>query len=83
MRIPSRRVSIDIGPPADRTVFGPNENEALDYEASRRLFVQMTETINQESAVPMTVEEVAAGFLRVANENMARSVSSSPQGETR
>jgi 5-oxoprolinase (ATP-hydrolysing) len=54
------------------TVFGPKENEALDYEASKKLFVELTEKINQEVEVPLTPEEVAAGFLRVANENMAR-----------
>jgi 5-oxoprolinase (ATP-hydrolysing) len=56
-------------------VFGPNENEPLDYEASKRLFVALAEEINREVAVPMSAEEVAAGLLRVANENMARYVS--------
>ncbi|KAK8844794.1 hypothetical protein IAR55_006644 [Kwoniella newhampshirensis] len=56
------------------SIFGPNENEPLDYEASRKLFVELTERINQEVEVPKTPEEVAAGFLKVANENMARPI---------
>lgn len=56
----------------DPLVFGPTEDQALDYEASRKLFVELTNVINAEVINPMTPEEVAAGFLRVANENMAR-----------
>jgi 5-oxoprolinase (ATP-hydrolysing) len=54
------------------TVFGPNENEPLDYGASQKLFLELTEVINKEVVSPLSPEEVAAGFLRVANENMAR-----------
>ncbi|KAK4688184.1 5-oxoprolinase (ATP-hydrolyzing), partial [Tremellales sp. Uapishka_1] len=56
------------------SIFGPKENEPLDYEASRKLFVELTDTINKEVEVPKTPEEVAAGFLKVANENMARPI---------
>ena len=53
-------------------VFGPKEDEALDYNAAKKLFVELTKKINGEVEVPLSPEEVAAGFLRVANETMAR-----------
>ena len=55
-------------------VFGPKENESLDIDTTRRLFVELTERVNKESAVKLTPEEVAAGFLRVANENMSKPI---------
>ncbi|KAK0432871.1 Hydantoinase B/oxoprolinase-domain-containing protein [Armillaria borealis] len=50
------------------TVFGPNEDEPLDMNATRNLFEELTETISMNS------EEVASGFLRVANEAMSRPI---------
>ncbi|ORY58448.1 Hydantoinase B/oxoprolinase-domain-containing protein [Pseudomassariella vexata] len=55
-------------------IFGPNEDLPLDIEASRRLFDEVTAEINREVAVKLTVEEVAAGFLDVANESMCRPI---------
>lgn len=55
-------------------IFGPNEDEGLDADASRSLFDQMAKDVNGEKSEQMGVEEVAAGFLRVANEAMARPV---------
>ena len=55
-------------------VFGPNENESLDLETTQRLFDELTISINKKSAVRLTREEVAAGFLRVANENMSKPI---------
>jgi len=59
-------------------IFGPNENEALDIEASRFAFEKLTAEINNYSKkrqLPeMSVEEVALGFLRVANEVMVRPI---------
>ena len=59
-------------------IFGPNENEALDLEASRKAFEKITAEINAYSKVrkqqEMTIEEVALGFLRVANEVMVRPI---------
>ncbi|GLD94054.1 hypothetical protein PINS_up002665 [Pythium insidiosum] len=57
-------------------IFGPNEDEELDLEGSRRAFTELTEEIN--STLPAdrkyTMEEVASGFLRVANEAMCRPI---------
>ncbi|BEJ08308.1 hypothetical protein CcaverHIS641_0503930 [Cutaneotrichosporon cavernicola] len=55
-------------------IFGPNEDEPLDIEASQVLFNALTEEINQGKNEKLTVEQVAAGFLRVANETMCRPI---------
>ncbi|KAI0111067.1 hydantoinase B/oxoprolinase [Nemania sp. FL0031] len=55
-------------------IFGRNEDEPLDIEASRKLFEEITATINSEVSQKLTVEEVAAGFLDVANEAMCRPI---------
>ena len=59
-------------------IFGPNENEALDIEASRFAFEKLTAEINnyskKQQLPEMSVEEVALGFLRVANEVMVRPI---------
>ena len=59
-------------------IFGTNENEALDLEASRKVIKKLTAEINKYSKkknLPdMAPEEVALGFLRVANEVMVRPI---------
>eukprot|EP00271_Cylindrocystis_brebissonii_P000778 TRINITY_DN1098_c0_g3_i1.p1 TRINITY_DN1098_c0_g3~~TRINITY_DN1098_c0_g3_i1.p1 ORF type:complete len:1345 (+),score=297.98 TRINITY_DN1098_c0_g3_i1:213-4247(+) len=67
-------------------IFGPSEKEPLDVAASRAAFTEFTASINEElRAAPsgklrgqpvkdMTVEEVALGFLTVANEAMCRAI---------
>lgn len=55
-------------------IFGPNEDEPLDIEASKTLFAQLREEINSGKTDKLTLEEVAAGFLRVANETMCRPI---------
>jgi 5-oxoprolinase (ATP-hydrolysing) len=44
-------------------IFGPNEDQGLDVEAARRLFVQMKDRINEDVGTNMTIEEVAAGYV--------------------
>ncbi|MBN2809293.1 MAG: 5-oxoprolinase, partial [Deltaproteobacteria bacterium] len=57
-------------------IFGPDENLPLDLEASRCAFTQLTQQINEDyvsqGRSPMTLEEVAYGFIQVANEVMVR-----------
>lgn len=55
-------------------IFGPNADEPLDVEASRSKFEFLTQQINasRPENTPYTVEEVAAGFIKVANEGMSR-----------
>ena len=56
-------------------IFGPNEDQPLGADVTRQKFAVLTEQINSEirSYRPeMTVEEVALGFIQVANLNMAK-----------
>ena len=60
-------------------IFGEKRNEGLDVDASRRLFAELTATINdywarQETPKTMTTEDVALGFIAVANEAMCRPI---------
>ena len=59
-------------------IFGSEENESLDLTGARTALQSLTNQINDEAAsagqLRRTVEEVALGFLRVANENMIRPI---------
>lgn len=73
-------------------VFGPNKDQPLDVNASRSAFEQMAHQINcqqkqqqqqrplQESSDTLTWEQVAHGFLAVANETMSRPIRSITEG---
>jgi len=62
------------------SIFGPNEDMPLDYEATRRAFEDLADEINSHrksqdpSVKDMTVEEIALGFVNVANETMCRPI---------
>lgn len=58
-------------------IFGPGEDEALDENAPRVLFRELAARVNSEreaGAPALSAEEVAAGFLAVANEAMCRPI---------
>ncbi|KAF2087946.1 hypothetical protein K490DRAFT_65226 [Saccharata proteae CBS 121410] len=55
-------------------IFGPKENEPLDVEITKQKFAEMAALINQETGQNKTAEEVALGFLDVANESMAKPI---------
>ncbi|KAF5679209.1 hypothetical protein FHETE_950 [Fusarium heterosporum] len=61
-------------------IFGPKENEPLDYEGSKaafeRLLAQVNADMEASGAPAKTVEELALGFLQVANETMCRPIRS-------
>ncbi|KAL1888696.1 hypothetical protein Sste5346_009402 [Sporothrix stenoceras] len=59
-------------------IFGKNEDEGLDVAASEAALQKLTDQINSESTTgkTMTVDEVAFGFLTVANESMTRPIRS-------
>ncbi|OAA57373.1 Hydantoinase B/oxoprolinase [Niveomyces insectorum RCEF 264] len=57
-------------------IFGPHENEGLDVAASAQALRTLTEQINRETGKAMSVDEVASGFLTVANESMTRPIRS-------
>ena len=55
-------------------IFGKNEDEPLDSEASKTLFEELTREINKEAGKEMAPEEVAYGFIKIANESMTRPI---------
>lgn len=55
-------------------IFGPNEDESLDLETTTLKFRELTDIINKDLNSNLTLEEVAYGFIKVANECMARPV---------
>ncbi|ADV21051.1 cytoplasmic protein [Cryptococcus gattii E566] len=54
--------------------FGPNEDQDLDPEASQKKFEQMAEVIRKESGTEKSLDEIVYGFVKVANETMARPI---------
>ncbi|TKA26988.1 Uncharacterized protein B0A50_05179 [Salinomyces thailandicus] len=61
-------------------IFGPKENEGLDETASEEAFKELTRTINEEvtkgGGSEMSMDEVAYGFIKIANETMTRPIRS-------
>lgn len=62
-------------------IFGKNEDQGLDVRASEELFRELTDRINEEIAdgtdkKNMSVDEVAYGFIKIANETMTRPIRS-------
>ncbi|KAI1081168.1 Hydantoinase B/oxoprolinase-domain-containing protein [Whalleya microplaca] len=57
-------------------IFGKDENEGLDFEASKKVIQELTDQINQETGKNMSLDEVAYGFLTIANEAMTRPIRS-------
>ena len=59
-------------------IFGPTEDQPLDLDASRAAMAQLTDRINafyaDKNRSPLTVEQVALGFIQVANEVMVRPI---------
>lgn len=54
--------------------FGPNENEALDTEASCRQFAQLADDIRRDTGTTKDIDELVYGFVKIANETMARPI---------
>jgi len=59
-------------------IFGPTEDQLLDLDASRAAMTRLTERVNAFYAdtqrQPLSMEQVALGFLQVANEVMVRPI---------
>lgn len=64
-------------------IFGPNEDEPLDPEIVKVKFAELTEKINKDrpGQQAMSPEEVAMGFLTVANEAMCRPIRTLTEGK--
>ncbi|KAF3007738.1 hypothetical protein E8E13_009895 [Curvularia kusanoi] len=62
-------------------IFGKNEDEGLDADASEKLFKELAEQINKEVAgenkdKEMSLDDIANGFIKIANETMTRPIRS-------
>ncbi|KAG7004462.1 5-oxoprolinase [Physcia stellaris] len=62
-------------------IFGKSEDQGLDKSASQKLFAELAEVINKEVAgdneeKKMSADEVAYGFIKIANETMTRPIRS-------
>ncbi|WIA16218.1 hypothetical protein OEZ85_012930 [Tetradesmus obliquus] len=59
-------------------IFGPHEDEPLDASGTAAAFAQLASSINEAEAAAgkraKSVDEVAMGFVRVANETMCRPI---------
>ena len=59
-------------------IFGPTEDQPLDLAAARAAMAALTQRINSHyqhtGHEPMSMEQVAMGFIRVANETMVRPI---------
>ena len=57
-------------------VFGPGHDLSLDLDVVRKLFAERSEEVHRATGRRMTPEEVAEGYLRIANENMVHPIRS-------
>lgn len=57
-------------------IFGENEDQGLDPDASRKVLEELADQLNEETGKNLSVDEVAFGFLTVANETMTRPIRS-------
>ncbi|ESK84969.1 5-oxoprolinase [Moniliophthora roreri MCA 2997] len=55
-------------------IFGKSEDQPLDRNASIAAFEVLRKQIDAASSKPMTLDEVAYGFVKIANEKMARPI---------
>ncbi|XP_076810904.1 5-oxoprolinase-like [Clavelina lepadiformis] len=66
-------------------IFGPGENQCLDVDGTRKAFEKLRDKINYFISSEttdrdlLTLEEVAMGFINVANESMCRPIRSLTQ----
>ncbi len=57
-------------------IFGADERQPLDADATAEAFEKLTAEINAHAPKAMTSDEVAYGFVKVANESMCRPIRS-------
>lgn len=55
-------------------VFGTNANEAIDVDAVKDKFSELTQHINQQSKTSFSSQDVAEGFIKVIIDNMANAI---------
>ncbi|CBF78035.1 hypothetical protein AN8779.2 [Aspergillus nidulans FGSC A4] len=62
-------------------IFGETEDQPLDVDIVKKKFVALTAEINRDTGKALTPEEVACGFLNVANEAMCRPIRALTEGK--
>ncbi|KAL4760208.1 Hydantoinase B/oxoprolinase-domain-containing protein [Aspergillus foveolatus] len=62
-------------------IFGETEDQPLDVDIVKKKFVALTAEINRDTGKALTPEEVACGFLDVANEAMCRPIRALTEGK--
>ncbi|KAH9526938.1 hypothetical protein DERF_000993 [Dermatophagoides farinae] len=66
-------------------IFGPDKNQGLDIEAVVKEFTNLSTKVNEfcrnNGRKEMTIEDIALGFIMVANETMCRPIRSITQGK--
>lgn len=55
-------------------IFGATEDQPLDVEIVRQKFTELSKQIQKDTGRDITPEEVAVGFIEVANESMCRPI---------
>jgi 5-oxoprolinase (ATP-hydrolysing) len=55
-------------------VFGVNRNSELDPSASRKKLSEIADEIFEKQSIRMSIEQLALGFIRIANETMCRPI---------
>lgn len=56
-------------------IFGPSEDQPLDYEITKKKFEELTKVINRDTpGFTKTPQEIALGVLKVANFQMAKPI---------
>ena len=63
-----------INPDFFPKVFGPNRNSKLDIEKTRVAFEDLRKVVNSKTNSNFTIEELAIGFVNIANEKMASAI---------
>ncbi|KAI9155653.1 hypothetical protein HJFPF1_08241 [Paramyrothecium foliicola] len=56
------------------SIFGPNQDQPLDVEASYQRMAELADEINRDQGTKFSIRETALGFITVANEAMCRPI---------
>ena len=63
-----------INPEYFPSVFGPNQDQKLDRESAENEFKKLKEIINTKTSSSFSIEELALGFIDIANEKMSNAI---------
>ena len=63
-----------INPDYFPSVFGPNQDQKLDRKSAENEFKKLKEIINIKTSSSFSIEELALGFIDIANEKMSNAI---------